>query len=143
MSQPVTLNLPDDVFQPVRRAAEAMNQSVEEILLNALQASLPSLDGLPPDIQENLTELETFDDESLRQVIAERVTPETQRQLSRLLGQKQNRPLTLAEERQLADCQHEADLVMLRKVHAAALLRFRGKRVPTLAELEHLSKSTS
>src|SRR5262249_41490330 len=57
MSQTVTLNLPDNFFQPVRRTAEAMNQTIEEILLTALQASLPSLDGLPEEIVENLTTL--------------------------------------------------------------------------------------
>jgi hypothetical protein len=32
--------------------------------------------------------------------------------------------------------QKQADLVMLRKARAAVLLRFRGHRLPTLAELQ-------
>jgi hypothetical protein len=31
--------------------------------------------------------------------------------------------------------QQQADMVMLRKARAAVLLRFRGRRLPTLAEL--------
>ena len=44
-----------------------------------------------------------------------------------------------AEREQLAILQQQADLVMLRKARAAVLLRFRGKRVPTLAELGQLA----
>ena len=47
--------------------------------------------------------------------------------------------LTDAEREQLALLQQLADLVMLRKARAAVLLRFRGKRVPTLAELSQLA----
>jgi len=143
MSQTVTLNLPDNFFQPVRRTAEAMNQTIEEILLTALQASLPSLDGLPEEIVENLTTLETLDDEALCRVMAEKVSPDIQQQISRLLAQKQDSQLTIADEEKLAECQHQADIVMLRKAHAAALLRFRGKRVPTLTELERMSEFAS
>jgi len=46
--------------------------------------------------------------------------------------------LTDAEREQLAILQQQADLVMLRKARAAVMLRFRGKRVPTLAELSQL-----
>ena len=44
-----------------------------------------------------------------------------------------------SEHEQLAVLQQQADLVMLRKARAAILLRFRGKRVPTLAELSQLT----
>jgi len=47
--------------------------------------------------------------------------------------------LTASEHEQLAVLQQQADLVMLRKARAAVLLRFRGKRVPTLAELSQLT----
>ncbi len=132
MSQIITLNLPDKVFQPVQRTSEAMNQTVEEILLNALQASLPSLDGLPPDMVANLMALETLDDEVLRQVMAESVSPDAQRQIHALLVKKQENSITREAEAKLAECQHQADLVMLRKAHAAALLRFRGRRVRSI-----------
>jgi hypothetical protein len=49
-------------------------------------------------------------------------------------------PLTNAEQERLASLQQQADLVMLRKARAAVLLRFRGKRLPTLAELDQLAE---
>lgn len=139
MSQTITLTLPDNFFQPAQRTAQATNQPIEEVLLHALQASLPSLEGLPDDLRENLTALEMLDDPSLRQVLGERVPATLQRVLSNLLDRRQSVALTDAQQQQLAALQRQADLIMLRKARAAVLLRFRGKRIPTLTELDQFS----
>ncbi len=143
MSQTVTLTLPDSFFQPVKRTAKATNQPVEELLVQALQASLPSLEGLPEDFIENLTSLEMLDDQSLWQVISETVPSALQRELSTLLERRQSSELSDIEQQRLATLQRQADLVMLRKARAAVLLRFRGKRIPTLAELAQLTALTA
>jgi hypothetical protein len=106
-----------------------------ELLVTALQAALPTLAGLPPQVMENLTALESLDDQGLWQVMLETVPRDLQQRLHNLLMRQQVGTLTDAEREQLAIMQQQADLVMLRKARAAALLRFRGKRVPTLAEL--------
>lgn len=139
MSQTVTLTLPDDFFQPIKRTAQATNQPVEQVVLHALQASLPALEGLPEDVIEHLTVLETLDDQSLWRVRGETVPVTLRRKLSTLLERQQSASLTVAEREQLATLQHQADLVMLGKARAAVLLRFRGKRVPTPAELSQLT----
>jgi hypothetical protein len=136
MSQTITLTLPDNFFQPLQRTAQATNQAIEEVLLHALQASLPSLEGLPDDLCENLTALEMLDDQSLWQVMGERVPATLQRALTNLLDRQQSATLTDAQQQQLTAWQRQADLVMLRKARAAVLLRFRGKRIPTLTELD-------
>lgn len=139
MSQTVTLTLPDSFFQPIKRTAQATNQPVEELLVHALQASLPPLEGVPEDILENLTALETLDDHSLWQVIGETVPAALQRELSALLERHQATDLSVEEHERLATRQRQADLVMLRKARAAVLLRFRGKRIPTLTELDQFT----
>ncbi|MGH9835256.1 MAG: hypothetical protein ACREBD_08785 [Blastocatellia bacterium] len=139
MSQTVTLTLPDKFFQPIQRAARATNQPVEELLLTALQASLPSLEGLPPEAERNLVELELLDDQALWRVMLETVPAEDQDLLNELLSRNRNGALTEKEREKLTALQRRADLVMLRKARAAVLLRFRGKRVPTLAELSQLT----
>jgi hypothetical protein len=139
MSQTVTLTLPDSFFQPIQRTAQATNQPIEELLLHALQSSLPPLEGLPDDVIENLTALETLDDQSLWRVMGETVPPKLQRELSELLERQQSASLTVTERERLTTFQQKADLVMLRKARAAVLLRFRGKRIPTLAELSQLT----
>jgi hypothetical protein len=139
MPRTVTLTLPDDMLQSVQRVAQATKQSVEELLVTALQAALPTLAGLPPQVMENLTSLESLDDQGLWQVMLETVPRDLQQRLHDLLVRHQVGTLTDAEREQLAVLQQQADLVMLRKARAAALLRFRGKRVPTLAELSKLA----
>jgi len=140
MPETVTLTLPDSVLQPLKRTAQAMRQPIEELLVTALQSSLPSLQDLPDELIADLTALETLDNEALWRVMKETVPSETQADLSDLLERDPLTPLTNAEQERLASRQQEADLVMLRKARAAVLLRFRGKRLPTLAELDQLAE---
>ena len=139
MPQTITLTLPDNILQPAQRVAQATKQSVEELLVTALQAALPTLEGLPPAVVQHLVALESLDDQTLWRVMLETVPLVQQHQLHDLLLRNQVDMLTDAEREQLAILQQQADLVMLRKARAAVLLRFRGKRVPTLAELSQLA----
>ena len=139
MTQTITLNLPDRLYEPIQRIAKATNRSVEMVLLTALQTSLPSLEGLPEDLIQELAELETLDNHHLRQIMLEMVPFEQQRQLESLLHRNQAGKLTKAERETLTLLQKEADRVMLRKARAAVLLRFRGQRVPTLTELREMT----
>ena len=143
MSQTVTLILPDKLYDPIQRIAQATDQSVETVLLTALQASLPPLDGLSPDLTQELVGLEALDDDALRQVLLETVPINQQQELDALLQQNQAGDLTRAEREHLAHLQHEADRVMLRKARAAVLLRFHGQRIPTMTELHQLTITTS
>jgi hypothetical protein len=139
MSQTITLTLPDNFFHPVQRTAQAIKQPVETLLLTALQASLPSIEELPIEVRQHLIELEVLDDEALRRVMMENVPQNQRKALDQLLARNQTGALTDAEHEELTALQHQADLVMLRKARAAVLLRFRGKRIPTLAELAELN----
>jgi hypothetical protein len=136
MSQTVTLEIPDQVFQPLLRLARATRQPVESLLLAALQISLPSLAGLPDEIVRNLEQLEALGDDELWEVMGEQVPAAEQEAIGGLLSVQQERPLSAIEQDGLGSLQRQADLVMLRKARAAVLLRLRGKRVPTVAELE-------
>jgi hypothetical protein len=139
MAQTVTLELPQTIYLPVKRMAEVTNRSLEDLLVGALKASLPPLDGLPSELAEDLVELESLDDESLRQVMVSKVPTAQQRDLDRLLRKNQAGTLTEQERQKLDRLQREADRVMLRKARAAVLLRFRGHRLPTLRELCRLA----
>jgi hypothetical protein len=142
MAQTVTLELPQTIYLPARRMAEVTNRSLEDLLVRALEASLPPLDGLPSELVEDLVELESLNDESLRQVMVSKVPTAQQRELDRLLRKNQAGTLTEQELQKLDRLQREADRVMLRKARAAVLLRFRGHRLPTLEELRRLTSET-
>jgi len=139
MTQTVTLELPETIYLPAQRMAEATRRPVTEVLVGALKASLPPLEGLPPALITELVNLEKLDDEALWQVMLSQVPAERQRELNRLLRKNKSGKLSESERTDLAALQSEADRVMLRKARAAVLLRFRGQRLPTLAELRKLT----
>ena len=141
MTQTVTLELPDTIYQTAQRMAEATKRSLAELLVRALKASLPPLEGLPQALFAELVNLEKLDDETLSHVMLAQVPATQQRKLNRLLQKNKSGKLTESERMELATLQNEADRVMLRKARAAVLLRFRGHRLPTLAELRKLSRS--
>ena len=129
--------------QVVTTVAEMTPEDLKTLILETVQkASLPPLDGLPSELVEDLVELESLDDESLRQVMVSRVPAAQQRELDRLLRKNQAGTLTEQERQKLDRLQREADRVMLRKARAAVLLRFRGHRLPTLEELRRLTSET-
>jgi uncharacterized protein YnzC (UPF0291/DUF896 family) len=70
-----------------------------------------------------------------------RVSANQQKKLNHLLQKNKRGSLTESERVELAALQNEADRIMLRKARAAVLLRFRGHRLPTLAELRKLSRT--
>ena len=75
--------------------------------------------------------------------MCETVPRAQQQRLHDLLNRQQAGRLTVSQRAQLDALQQQADLVMLRKARAAVLLRFRGKRVPTVAELDQLATMDS
>jgi hypothetical protein len=116
------LQLPEEIYTQLKLASEAMQQPVEAITMQSVKVGLPPLiDDLPPEKQ-------------LWQV-ARSVFPETkQRQLSNLLRKNRAGTLTEKEERKLDTLHSEANLLMLRKAHAYALLKWRGYHVPKPVE---------
>ena len=136
MAQTITITVPDNFILPLQRAAKATRQPLEKLLSNALQASLPPLESLPLSIRKELEKLELLNDKALREVIKESASPAFQTRLSKLLSKTQFNDLSATDRKKLTTLQTQADLLMLRKARAAVLLRFRGKRVPTLAEIE-------
>ena len=141
MTQSVTLNLPEGLFDDVQRIAKASNQPLEEVLLMALRVSLPDISDLPEAVVKDLLLLEKLSDAALKQVMLETVDANTQKDLSTLLEKNREGTLTESEQERLNALQREADKVMFRKARVAVLLRFRGKRVPTLAELQKQTTS--
>lgn len=126
----LTLELPDDVYERVRRAAKGMNQPVEKALVNIVRAATPSLDLVPAEYRAELEGLEDHGDDELWRVSQSRIAPAKQRRLERLLDKNQREGLTDRERDDLAGLRSDGDRLMLRRSYAALLLKYRGHRVP-------------
>ena len=55
--QAVTLRLPDTLYRQVERRARRMHRSVEDELMDVVSTAMPTLEGLPADIAEDLEQL--------------------------------------------------------------------------------------
>jgi hypothetical protein len=131
MSDPVlTLQLPADVYERVRRAAKGMNQPVERALVDIVRAATPSLEQVPAEYRAELEGLEDLGDNELWTIARSRPAPAKQRRLERLLDKNRRGELTDRERRALVELRGEGDRLMLRRSYAALLLRYRGHRVP-------------
>ena len=64
----VTLELPEDVYERVRRAAKGMNQPVEKALVDIVRAATPSLGKVPLEYRAELEAMEDLGDEELRRI---------------------------------------------------------------------------
>ena len=131
MTATVTLQLPDPIYQRLVNTAIATGRSLEEVMLHALKVgSPPDWENAPDEFQADLAALDRLEDEALWKVATGHKTEEEMARHFELLERNKEHTLSLAEQVELAELRSQADLFMLRKAHAAALLRWRGHRVP-------------
>lgn len=131
MSQALlTLRLPDDVYEQVRRAAKGMKAPVEAASVRIVQAATPSLQKVPRHYRAEPRTLEDASDERLRQVASNRLSRDHERQLADLLDKNQRGKRTGHERQALKALRTEADRTMLRRAYATLLFKYRGLQVP-------------
>ncbi len=136
MGHPVlTLELPDDVYERVKRAAKGMNQPLEKALVNIVRAASPSLERVPAAYRAELEAMEDLGDEELRRILQSRPSPAKHRRLEQLLDKNQRGELTDREDHALVKLRLDGDRLMLRRSYAALLLKYRGHRVPSIQDV--------
>lgn len=127
----LTLALPEALYHRLERTALATKQPLEEVALHALRlGSPPAWDDVPPEFQLELAALDKMDDEALWDVAKSRMNADFARR-DELLARNTEGRLSPIERAELAGFRREEDVFMIRKAHAAALLRWRGHPVPS------------
>jgi hypothetical protein len=113
-----------------------MQRPFEEVLLRTVQVgSPPQWDDVPAEFQSDLSALDRLDDATLWRIARARQTPDEMVRYQELLDKKAEGELTAGEAVELTRLRTEADRFMLRKAHAAALLRWRGHAIPPAERL--------
>jgi hypothetical protein len=131
MTATVTLQLPDPIYQRLVNTAIATGRSLEEVMLQALKVgSPPDWENAPDEFKADLAALDRLEDEALWKVATGHKTEEEMARHFELLERDKEHTLTPAKQVELVELRSQADLFMLRKAHAAALLHWRGHRVP-------------
>jgi hypothetical protein len=132
----VTMQLPERLYVRLQQTAQATKQSFEDILLRALQVgSPPSWETAPAEFQAELAALDRLDDATLWRIARSHTTEAQMERYQILLDKNANNTLSEKEREELTQLRTEADQQMLRKVHAAALLQWRGHQIPPAEKL--------
>jgi hypothetical protein len=131
LAETVTLKIPEMLYRRLQSTAQSTQRSLDEVILHALQVGSPPVwDDVPAEFQADLAAMDRLDDAALWQIARSRKTEAEMKRYDELLAQNQDRQLAPAEKQELQQLRQEADRFMLRKAHAAALLRWRGHTVP-------------
>lgn len=136
-AESITVSVSRSLYRRLERLAALTHRPVDSLIEQTLASTIPPLpDDLPAEMQGVLLGLESLDDASLAHLMWSMVPPEQQEQLAHLQDKRRHGALTKTEVEQLARLHQNADELMLRKAYAAVLLKWRGHRLPTLADLE-------
>jgi hypothetical protein len=136
MAHTVTVRLPEDIYTRLKQSARLTNKPMEEVVVQSVKAGMPpSVNDLPAEYREEFLDLEPLSDERLWQVAESTLPAERQRRYTYLLRKNQAGSPTERERQRLSQLGAEARKLTLRKAYAYALLRWRGHRIPTSAEL--------
>lgn len=136
-SETLTLELPEAVYKQLSQTAHASRQSLDTVVLQSIRVGLPpNLDNFPKDIQLDLWELNALSDHTLWQIARSEIEENKATIYEDLLSRNQNDTLTEEEKEELLSLRKEADMLMFRRTYAYALLKWRGHRIPTLADLQ-------
>ncbi|NET45512.1 hypothetical protein [Okeania sp. SIO2B3] len=128
--QTVTLEIPEEIYQRLANTARGMKCSLEDIVIHTLKVGIPpGYDDIPEEFQVDIAGLDRLDDDSLWRITSSKKTAAEMKQYNSLLEANSSRELTEKEQLELSKMRWEADLFMLRKAQAAALLHWRGYKV--------------
>jgi plasmid stability protein len=123
--QPITINLPDNLYQQLRRQADLSHRSVEEEVLQAVTASASTAE-LPSDLEGVVSQLDTLDDYGLWRAARNHLAPRDATRMERLHLKRQREGLNERETLLLADYVRRYERIMLIRARAALLLKKRG-----------------
>ncbi|BAY84436.1 hypothetical protein NIES267_39320 [Calothrix parasitica NIES-267] len=136
-TQKVTVELPQAIFQQLARIAQATQQPLETLVAQSIVSNLPPTpDNAPLEIQEELLQMQIWNDEELLAIAKSQITSEQQKRHTELLEKNSgNEELNKSERQELNELRIKADRLMLQKAYAWSVLRWRGHKVPSLNEM--------
>lgn len=129
--QSITLTLPEIIYERLRQAALAMRLPLDDVLVHALQVgSPPGWEDAPAQFQSDLAALDRLSDDDLWRIMRSTQLNQNWSRHHELLEENANGTITPSGRAELERLRTEADCFVLRKAHAAALLRWRGQHIP-------------
>lgn len=124
-SRPITLDVPDELYDRARQIAAAGARRIEDVMVSELSAALHTPEpALSPDEEAELAALRHLSDDALWTIARERMPADVEARLQMLLEEGS---LLNADQRAELDLLVErGDRLMVRRAEAAAVLTRRG-----------------
>jgi hypothetical protein len=123
---PVTINLSENVYRQIKRAAELVRRPVDEVVTEAVVAAAPVMDAPASTLRAELAQMAYLNDAALWKAARSALSKDQRQQLEALHDKQQRAGLTPAEqarEHALTNLYRETLLV---RAQAVALLQQRG-----------------
>jgi hypothetical protein len=136
--QTITLDVPETVYQQIRKAAEKVRRPVNDILVEAVTAAAPALSAAKKGSRTALAQMAYLSDAALWQAARATLPADQRARLAELHDAQQQRALTRAErteEQALLGLYKETLLV---RAQAAVLLKSRGYDIADLSQFTPL-----
>ena len=128
-NHPVTIEIPDEVYERVRRVAQERARPVEQVLADHLADAFSALAALPADEQAELAAFRLLSDDTLRGLAGAQMT-HREKERALYLGDRTSRGVLTPEERgEYERLVERGDRLTLRKAWAAGVLMDRGHTV--------------
>jgi hypothetical protein len=135
-TETMTIQVPEMLYRRLERLAALTHRPLESLVVQTLSSNIPPLpDDLPPPARDALVALESLGDDALWQVMRGTFPDDQHEQLVELREKRRAGTIAPDEQTILDRLMQEADLLTLRKAYAAVLLKWRGQRLPPLADL--------
>lgn len=130
----VSIDLPERLFQKLKRVADLTHRSVEEVAATSLEVALPTDQNLPADLADELAAMRLFSDDALWAATSPSLTPTEEQQLLHLnvaAGERELSSEETAEQQRLIDAYQRS---VIRRAQALAILAQRGHNISQIVE---------
>ena len=132
--QTITVDVPEETYEPFRQQAERAQQTIEEAVLRAMHAALADGESAAESRQTTLAALALLDTATLWQLVRRGAETDDVLLLAALNEKRQAQELTAAEEGVVHDLIRRHDRAVLIRAKALALLRERGDDMSALVD---------
>lgn len=127
---PVTLSVPQHIYEEALRVAEEHGQAIETVLLNQLEEAFADpFVKLPADEQAELHAMTYLSTDALWTIAREQMPGERQARMQILMSRNSDGSITEQEYHDLEQLVEQGQKLMLRKAQASALLTRRGYKM--------------
>lgn len=127
--------LPTEALEHLQQLADAQQRTVDEVVRDLLLQELSGLPPLPVAVEAELAALESLSDDALWLLADSTLTDSQQQELAALNDAAQQRPLTEAEAQRQQELIDAYNRLLVRRAHAASILKGRGHDLDKLTAL--------